>query len=365
MGFSLGIVGLPNVGKSTIFNALSKAGAEVSNYPFCTKDKNLGIVEVPDPRAGKVAELMKSPKAVPTVIEFVDIAGLVKGASKGEGLGNQFLSYIREVDAIAHVVRCFPDPNIAHVDGSVDPKRDIETIHTELALADLATATKRISSLLSQLKAMDKKALKEEETLKKIQPHLNSGKPLRTLDLPKEEKDLIKGLSLLTLKPILYIANVDESQISKTGDPEVKAVFDLAGKEGAQAVSICGKLESELAELSDTEAEEYKKEAGISETGLAKMIRAGYGTLDLITFFTANKKEARAWTVRRGTPAPQAAGKIHSDMERGFISAEIINFPDLVRASSYSKAKERGIVRTEGKSCVIKDGDIAYFRFNV
>ncbi len=365
MGFSLGIVGLPNVGKSTIFNALSKAGAEVSNYPFCTKDKNVGVVEVPDPRVKKVAELMKSPKAMPTVIEFVDIAGLVKGASKGEGLGNQFLSYIREVDAIAHVVRCFPDSNIAHVDGSVDPKRDIETIHTELALADLGTVTKRIKSLESQLRARDKKAIKEEEILKKIEPHLNAGKPLRTLKLANEERELIKGLNLLTLKPLLYIANVDESQVSRSDDPQVKVVFDLAEKEGARTVSICGKLESELAELSPEEAEEYKKEVGITEPGLPKMIRAGYEALDLITFFTANEKEARARTVPAGTSAPKAAGKIHSDMEQGFISAEVISFDELSKAGSHSKAKELGILRTEGKNYEIKDGDIVYFRFNV
>jgi len=365
MGFSLGIVGLPNVGKSTIFNALSKAKAEVSNYPFCTKDKNVGIVPVPDPRVARVAELMKSPKAIPTIIEFVDIAGLVKGSHKGEGLGNKFLSYIREVDAIAHVVRCFADPNIAHVDGSVDPKRDIETIHTELALADLATLSKRLSSVKSQTKTGDKKALKEKEILEKVEAHLNSGRPVRTLELSEEQNTLIKGLHLLTAKPILYIANVDEAELATPDDPTVKVLFDLAKKEGARAVAICGKLESELGELPEAEAEEYKKEAGITESGLSKMIRAGYETLDLITFFTANEKEARAWTVKRGTLAPQAAGKIHSDMEKGFISAEIIHYDDLVRASSHSKAKELGIVRTEGKSYEVKDGDVAYFRFNV
>jgi len=365
MGFSLGIVGLPNVGKSTIFNALSKAGAEVSNYPFCTKDKNVGVVQVPDPRVSKVAELMRSPKAIPTVIEFVDIAGLVKGASKGEGLGNQFLSYIREVDAIAHVVRCFPDPNIAHVDGSVDPKRDIETIHTELSLADLGTIQKRITSLESQIRAMDKKAIKEEQILKKIEPHLNAGKPLRTSKLSQDEKEMIKGLNLLTLKPLLYIANVDETQVSKESDSAVKVVFDLASSEGARTVSICGKLESELVELSDDEAVEYKKEAGIAESGLAKMIKVGYETLDLITFFTANEKEARARTVKKGTAAPKAAGKIHSDMERGFISAEVIGVDELSKAGSHSKAKELGTLRTEGKNYKVQDGDIIYFRFNV
>jgi len=350
MGFSLGIVGLPNVGKSTIFNALSKAGAEVSNYPFCTKSKNEGVVPVPDPRLERVRELMKSPKAFPTTIEFVDIAGLVKGASKGEGLGNQFLSYIREVDAIAHVVRCFPDPNVAHVDGSVDPKRDIDTIETELALADLGTISKRLQSLESQIKARDKNALKEKEFLQKIEPHLNSGKPVRALVLSDQEKALIKGLNLLTAKPILYVANVDESQAAKPDG------FDIA---------ICGKLESELSELSEAEATELKKELGIKESGLERMIRAGYELLDLITFFTSNEKETRAWTVGKGTLAPQAAGKIHSDMAKGFISAEIIHYSDLEKSGSHSKAKEMGIARTEGKNYEIKDGDIAYFRFNV
>jgi GTP-binding protein YchF len=365
MGFSLGIVGLPNVGKSTIFNALSKAGAEVSNYPFCTKDKNAGVVEVPDPRVAKVAELMKSPKAIPTIIEFVDIAGLVKGASKGEGLGNQFLSYVREVDAIAHVVRCFEDPNIAHVDGSVDPKRDIETIHTELALADLATVGKKLRSVKNQTKTGDKKALKEVAILEKIEAHLNSGKPVRTAKLPEEERIAIKDLHLLTEKPVLYVINIGEAQIGAAADSQSKTVADMAKAEGAGVVAISGKLESELGELSQGEAEAYEKEVGLTELGLPKLIRAGYELLNLITFFTSNEKETRAWTVQKGTKAPRAAGKVHTDMERGFISAEIIHYDDLIKAGSHAKAKELGIARTEGKGYAIKDGDIAYFRFNV
>ena len=365
MGFSLGIVGLPNVGKSTLFNALSKAKAEVSNYPFCTKSKNEGVVAVPDERLKKIAELMKSPKAIPTIIDFVDIAGLVKGASKGEGLGNQFLSYIREVDAVAHVVRCFPDPNVVHVDGSVNPARDIATINTELALADLVVVGKRLSSVRGASKTGDKKALREIAILEKIEAHLNSGKPLRTLEMPVEEKEEVKDIHLLTGKPVLYVLNVNESQINSPDDPAIMAVFDIARAENAKAVAICGKLESDLAELSPEEAEAYEKEIGLKELGLAKLIRAGYELLDLITFFTSNEKETRAWTVRRGSKAPQAAGKVHSDMERGFISAEVIHFDDLLKAGSHAKAKELGILRTEGRDYVVKDGDIVYIRFNV
>jgi hypothetical protein len=365
MGFSLGIVGLPNVGKSTIFNALSKAKAEVSNYPFCTKSKNNGVVQVPDPRLKKIAELMRSPKAIPTIIEFVDIAGLVRGASKGEGLGNQFLSYIREVDAIAHVVRCFPDPNIVHVDGSVDPVRDIETINTELSLADLAAVNKRLSTVRSQTKTGEKKALKEKEILEKIEAHLNSGEPLRTLSISAEEKAEIGELHLLTGKPLLYVLNVDEAQVNSPDDPAVKTVLETARKEGAKAVTISGKLESDLSELSPEEALAYENEIGLKELGLSKLIRAGYELLDLVTFFTSNEKETRAWTVKRGTKAPQAAGKVHTDMERGFISSEVIHFDDLLKVGSHQKAKELGILRTEGRDYVIKDGDIVYVRFNV
>ena len=341
MGFSLGIIGLPNVGKSTIFNALSRAGAEVSNYPFCTKDKNEGVVPVPDPRLEKVRELMGSPKAYPTTIEFVDIAGLVKGASRGEGLGNQFLSYIREVDAIAHVVRCFPDTNIAHVDGSVDPKRDIETVQTELILADLATVEKRMNSLEGRIKAADKEAVKEMKALKEIKEHLDAGRPAPGFDLP---------LDLLSAKPVLYVANIDESSLP--GPDE----YDVA---------ICGKLEAELADLPPEEASAFMKEVGLKEPGLSKLIRAGYELLDLITFFTSNEKETRAWTVKKGAKAPGAAGKVHSDMEKGFISAEIIHFNDLVSSGSHSRARDAGVARTEGKNYEMSDGDIAYFRFNV
>lgn len=365
MGFSLGIVGLPNVGKSTLFNALSRAGAEVSNYPFCTKSKNEGVVAIPDHRLEKVRELMRSPRAIPTVIDFVDIAGLVRGASKGEGLGNQFLSYIREVDAVAHVVRCFADPNIVHVDGSVDPRRDIETIDTELALADLATVAKRLGAARNASKTGDKKMLKEVAVLEKIEAHLNSGKPLRTIEIDRDERCEVQDLHLLTEKPVLYVLNVDESQMISPDDPVIKAVHDIAGAEGARAVAICGKLESDLAELPAGEAEEYEKEVGLKELGLSKLIRAGYELLDLITFFTSNEKETRAWTVKRGTRAPQAAGKVHSDMERGFISAEVIHFDDLLKAGSHSKAKELGTLRTEGKDYAVRDGDIVLVRFNV
>lgn len=365
MGFSLGIVGLPNVGKSTIFNALSKAKAEVSNYPFCTKSKNEGVVEVPDARLKNIAELMKSPRAIPTVIDFVDIAGLVKGASKGEGLGNQFLSYVREVDAIAHVVRCFPDPNIVHVNGSIDPKRDIETINTELMLADLTVVGKRLNSAKSQTKTGDKKAIREVEILQKIEAHLNSGKPLRTMGLGADERSEIEGLNLLTGKPLLYVLNIDESQMNRGDDPVIKTVLEIAEGEKARAVAICGKLEVELAELPEEEALAYEKEIGLVEIGLSKLIRAGYDLLDLITFFTSNNKEARAWTVKKGTKVPQAAGKVHTDMEKGFISAEVIHFDDLLKAGSHAKAKELGILRTEGRDYTVKDGDIIYVRFNV
>lgn len=361
MGLSLGIVGLPNVGKSSLFNALSRAKANVSNYPFCTIDPNVGVVEVPDGRLQVLAKLFSSKKIVPACIEFYDIAGLVKGASRGEGLGNKFLANIREVDAIAHVVRCFKSEEIVHVEGAVDPKRDIEIINLELILADLNQVEKRILYIKGGAKSGDVKLGKEIEFLQKLLGALQAGKAARSVAVAENEADFLKEISLLTIKPVLYVANVDES-----GNPEqVAAVKKIAEEEHAKLAVISSKLEAEIAELSAEDAQAYIIEMGMKESALKQLIRNGYELLELITFFTAGEKESRAWTVKAGARAPQAAGKIHSDMERGFIAAEIVHYPDMAECGSYAKARERGRIHTEGKNYVIQDGDLIIVRFVV
>ena len=361
----IGIVGLPNVGKSTLFNSITNAGAECANYPFCTIEPNVGVVPVPDERLDKLAEIYNPEKVTHAIIEFVDIAGLVKGASKGEGLGNKFLSHIREVDAICEVVRCFEDPNVVHVDGSINPTRDIETINLELILADIETIDKRLDKAKKNVKA-DKKYQIEIDALERIKTTLESEKPARTVELNDEEKDMLRDMFLLTAKPILYIANVSEEQLgSLDTDEKVQEVREYAKKEKSEVIPLCVKIEEELTILDKEDKKEMLKELGLDESGLDKVIKVSYDLLGLMSFLTAGEPEVRAWTINKGTKAPVAAGKIHSDIQRGFIKAEIVSYDDLIREGSMVAAREKGLVRSEGKDYIMQEGDIVLFKFNV
>lgn len=364
MGIQCGIVGLPNVGKSTLFNALTKQQIAAENYPFCTIEPNIGAVGVPDPRLQSLAEIVKPQRILPAAVEFVDIAGLVAGASKGEGLGNQFLGHIRETDAIAHVTRCFDDPDVIHVSGSTDPIRDIEVINTELGLADLDSVTKAAERLAKTAKSGNKEALAKYELLKRMQAHLNDGQPARSLALEPEEKLQLRDLHLITGKPALYIANVDEAGL-KNGNEYLKRVTDYAAKEGSQVVAVCAAIEAEIALLDEADRLEFLKDLGLEEPGLNRVIRGAYALLGLQTYFTAGVQEVRAWTVKVGATGPQAAGVIHTDFEKGFIRAEVISYADYIQYKGEAGAKEAGKWRLEGKEYIVHEGDVMHFRFNV
>lgn len=360
----LGIVGLPNVGKSTLFNAITNAGADAANYPFCTIEPNVGVVTVPDERLDVLAKMYNPEKYTPAIVEFVDIAGLVKGASRGEGLGNKFLSHIREVDAIAHVVRCFENENIIHVDGSIDPARDVETINMELILADMETLQRRIDKVQKDMKG-DKTLASTLALFQRVLAELNEGKTARSLEYSEDEAAIMEEVRLLTYKPVLYIANISEDEVGSPDNEAVLKLRDIAAKEGARVISVCADIEAQIAELDEADKVEFLNDLGIEESGLSRLIKESYALLGLISYLTAGPKEVRAWTITEGTKAPQAAGKIHSDFEKGFIRAEVIAYDDLIAVGSMTAAKEKGLIRSEGKEYVMRDGDVVLFRFNV